>query len=141
MLGCMLWELISLPASKHTFPPNFTVFWVKLPCSVALHFVLYPEVAKGMNMMKFANNQCHLFVPNGAVISYFLGFIQASTALLTEGINVYLLTYQHSVEHCIIHFVALEVIMEVSNLYYEALLGNKLKSVLHHIKPKNEKRG
>jgi len=36
---------------------SVVVFYVKFPCAVALHFVLYPEVAKGMNLMKFANNQ------------------------------------------------------------------------------------
>jgi len=35
---------------------SFLVFYVKLPCAIALHFCLYPEVAKGMNLMKFANN-------------------------------------------------------------------------------------
>jgi hypothetical protein len=69
-----------------------------------------------------------------------LGLIQASTALLAEGINLFMLSYQHTVSHCIIHFVALEVIMELSNLYYESLLGNKLKPVLHKA-PKVEKRG
>ena len=35
---------------------NFAVWLVKFPCSVALHFLLYPEVANGMAIMKFANN-------------------------------------------------------------------------------------
>jgi hypothetical protein len=62
------------------------------------------------------------------------------TSLFAEGINLFLLTYQHTVEHCIIHFVALEVIMEVSNMYFEALMNNKLKEVLHsHYAPKREK--
>jgi predicted nucleic acid-binding Zn ribbon protein len=43
-----------------------------------------------------------------------------------------MLTYQHTVSHCIVHFVALEVIMDVSNMYFEALKGNLLKEVLHH---------
>jgi hypothetical protein len=35
---------------------NFAVWLVKFPCSVALHFLLYPEVANGMAVMKFTNN-------------------------------------------------------------------------------------
>jgi hypothetical protein len=30
------------------------------------------------------------------------------------------------------HFVALEIIMEVSNLYFESLMNNKLKAIMHH---------
>lgn len=55
MLICMLLELNEIEDPKMT--DSFVVFFVKLPCAIALHFCLYPEVAKGMNMMKFANNQ------------------------------------------------------------------------------------
>jgi len=51
-----------------------------------------------------------------------------------------MLTYQHTVAHCIIHFVALEVIMDVSNMYFESLMSNKLKEVMHH-PPKNTHKG
>lgn len=54
------------------------------------------------------------------------------SALFCEGICIYLLTYQHTVQHCIIHFVALEVIMDVGNLYFESLKNNYLKKVMHH---------
>ena len=43
-----------------------------------------------------------------------------------------MLTYQHTVQHCIVHFVALEVVMEISNMYFESLKGNLLKEILHH---------
>ena len=34
--------------------------------------------------------------------------------------------------NCIIHFVALEVIIDISNMYYESLKSNFLKEILHH---------
>jgi hypothetical protein len=40
------------PNLAHTF----AVWFVKFPCTLALHFVLCPEVIAGMNIMKFANN-------------------------------------------------------------------------------------
>lgn len=43
-----------------------------------------------------------------------------------------MLTYQHTVEHCIIHFVALEIIIEIGKMYLESLQGNALKVILHH---------
>lgn len=111
---------------------NYAVFFVKFPCTLALHFVLYPEVANGMNMMKFTNNQPHLFVNNGSELGFLLGASQVFSGLLCEFICIYMLAYQHTVQHCIIHFVALEVIMEVGNLYFESLKSNYLKRVMHH---------
>lgn len=111
---------------------SFAVWFVKFPCTLALHFVLCPEVINGMNIMKFANNQPHLFMGNGSEISFILGASQVKSSLLCIGICVYMLAYQHTVQHCIIHFVALEVIMEVSNLYFESLKTNLLKELLHH---------
>ena len=42
-----------------------------------------------------------------------------------------MLGYQTEVELCIIHFVALEVILELSKLYLEALNEPELKHILH----------
>lgn len=64
---------------------------------------------------------------NGSQIAFVLGLIQVLMALFCECINISLLTYQHTTDHCIIHFVALEVIMDVSNFYAEAMMENKLK--------------
>lgn len=134
MLVCMLYAMWTNENGDYT--PNiahsYAVWIVKFPCAVALHFFLYPEVANGMNIMKFANQQCDLFVPYGSEISFILGLISVSTALLCEFVNIYMLAYQHTVQHCIIHFVALEVIMEISNMYFESLKSNKLKEIMHH---------
>ena len=60
----------------------FVVFYVKVPCALTLHFVLFPEIIKGMNLMKFANNESHLFVPHGSEISYCIGFMQMFTGMI-----------------------------------------------------------
>jgi hypothetical protein len=44
-------------AYSPTVAHSFAVFVVKIPCTIALHLVLFPEVANGMVIMKFANNQ------------------------------------------------------------------------------------
>jgi len=45
-----------------TYPPNFPLFLVKIACVLALHFVINPEVSKGMNIMKLANQHPIMFV-------------------------------------------------------------------------------
>lgn len=133
MLLCMVYGLVTNEEGTHrVFHNDFTVFFIKLPCSIALHLLLYPEVAIGMKVMQFANQNPELFVRNGSEIAFILGIIQVFMAIICEAINVYLLTYQHTVDHCIIHFVALEVIMDVPNMYFEAMMDNKLKTFVHH---------
>jgi len=91
MLGCMVYQILTDKAPR-SFPHDFSIFYVKFPCAVALHFCLYPEVAKGMELMKFTNNHPKLFVDGGSEISFFIAFIQVFTALCAEGINITLLT-------------------------------------------------
>lgn len=122
---------------NNDFSHSFAVFYIKFPCAIALHLMLYPEVAKGLNIMKFTNQQAHLFEGNGSKIGWFLGLNQVCSSIICEIINVYLLTYQHTVEHCIIHFVALEIIVEIGKMYLESLQGNALKAIMHH-PPKRE---
>ena len=135
MLALMLNQIIE---NEHhhfdgKFSPSFLVLMVKFPSSVALHLYLYPEVLSGMVIMKFANNQPHLFTKNhGSEISFMIGFMQVFTAVFCEMVNCYLLSFQQSVEMAIIHFVALEVILEVPKMYFEALADNALKEVLHY---------
>lgn len=141
MLGCMTYGLVTNEEkSDYAFSHTFTVFFIKVPCSIALHLLLYPEVSIGMQVMKFANQNPNLFVKNGSEIAFCLGLLQVLMALFCESINVILLTFQHTVDHCIIHFVALEVIMDVPNMYFEAMMDNKLKDFVHHSpKPMREK--
>lgn len=73
-----------------------------------------------------------LFEEHTSELAFIIGFNQVILALFCEAVNVYMLTFQHTVEHCIIHFVALEVIMEVTKMYFEAIDEQKLKSLVHH---------
>lgn len=73
------------------------LFLVKFPCCIALHFVLCPEVAKGMELMKFANNHPDDFVQYGSEIAYLIGLTQAAIAAVAEVICVTLLVNQKDV--------------------------------------------
>ena len=82
MLTCMVLEILrNEHLNKLEFKNNFIVFFVKLPCTIALHMFLTPEINKGVTIMKFANNQEHQFDDNGAAISFMLGLFQALIGL------------------------------------------------------------
>lgn len=71
----MLYSMTTQYAGQYHFASSYTVFIVKFPSAVCLHFVLYPEVMQGMNIMKYANNQAHLFVNNGSEYSFIIGLM------------------------------------------------------------------
>lgn len=56
MLSCMLYSMTTRYADNFHFASSYAVYIVKFPSAVCLHFVLYPEVMQGMNIMKYANN-------------------------------------------------------------------------------------
>ena len=56
MLICMVIAIIFGDDYERAFAHDKTVLLVKFPCAIALHLYLYPEVQKGMTIMKFANN-------------------------------------------------------------------------------------
>lgn len=113
--------------STYTIYPNqqFAVVLAKFICSSALHLMLFPFVERSMNHMKYINNHPKNFThPETAFLIAFSSFV---INILAELINIYLLTYQHNVEHCIIHFVALEVIVEIPHILVGSMSADKLK--------------
>lgn len=75
MLFCMLLAIIYTDSYENHFVDSREVLAVKFPCTIALHLYLYPEVTKGMQIMKFANNQHKLFYDYGSNISFLIGMI------------------------------------------------------------------
>ena len=141
MLGGMLSLLLDPDAHEFDITPakTFTLQSVRFVCAVALHVMLYPEVKKGMQIMKYSNNHEHLF--RESYMPFLIGFMQYSTAVLATLVNMYLLAYQKKIEKCIIYFVALEVVVELPRIYFESMHGDeKLFEVFNH-KVKVTKKG
>lgn len=93
MIVC-IYTQISDPSEFHLdFEPKFPVLLVKLPCAIALHLYLHPEVRKGLDIMKFSNNQAELFHSYGSHISFVLGFLQIFISLFAQIINIILLLH------------------------------------------------
>jgi hypothetical protein len=71
--------------------------------------------------MKFANDHSYLFVDCGSEISFIIGFNQCFLSIFCECINIWILSTQRTVSNCIINFVALKVVMELSKIFQESL--------------------
>jgi len=107
---------------------EYSVLLAKFYSSCALHLMLYPEIARSMQLMKYIVNHQEKFT--NPFIAFLIAFISLINNSGTEIINIALLLYQHSVEHAIIHFVALEVIAEVPHIYMGSLVNDNLKEIV-----------
>lgn len=75
MLVCIQIAMINNEGGEYGFGEshNFALFFIKFPCAVALHLMLYPEVARGMIIMKYANNEPDKFVEGGSEVAFVIG--------------------------------------------------------------------
>lgn len=104
---------------------NFEVFIARFGCAVALNLKCIPEFAKSLKLMKFVNNNPDEF--RQSRIPFIIGLTQFLVNVGAETINVLYLMVFDNVFDCIIHFINMSVIMEVSNIYYSSLMSNELK--------------
>lgn len=84
--------------------------------------MLYPFVGRSMMLMKHAVNHPSLFT--NPTIAFMVPFIDLNINIVAEFLNLFMLLYQHTVEHAIIHFVALEIIVEIPHIYMHSLLDD-----------------
>lgn len=113
-----------------SYATSYTLFSIRFICAIALHVVIFPEVRRGMVIMKFVNNHPDSF--RSSNIPFLIGLMQVWTAIFAEIINIYFLTHQPVVEECIIYFVAFNVVIEMPKIYFEAIHNdNPLLEVFH----------
>jgi hypothetical protein len=68
--------------------------------------------------------------------------MQGCLAIAVQILCIRMLAFQHSISHSIIHFVALETILELPMMYYEMLVHDPLKEIMeHHNMPTVDRRG
>jgi len=104
---------------------NFAVLLIKFVSSCALHLMLYPHVEKSMKMMKYISNHSAGF--SNPHICFNIVLLNHCINLSAEIINLWMLSYQHYVEKCIIYFVALEIMVEIPHLMIGSLTDDRLK--------------
>ena len=119
---------------------SFELFMIKIPCVIALHLHLSPEVENGMVIMKFANQQCHKFVDGGSEVAFVLGLAQGIISVATQIVCLRMLAFQKSIVYSVIHYVAMIEIVEMPAFYFESLIDNRVREVMHHM-PTVERRG
>ena len=116
--------LVTDDAYKIYVTREHALLLVKVICTAALHLMLFPEIAQSMTVMKYIiNHQGEFTNPH---VAFFISFVANSINILAELMNIYMLLYQYKVDYCIIHFVALEIIVEIPGIFMSSLIDDKL---------------
>ena len=68
---------------------TYRLQFVRFACSIAMHLLLYPEVKKGMILMKYTNNHPNNF--KAPSLAFSIGLMQFWTSVFAEFINIWLL--------------------------------------------------
>ena len=74
------------------------------------------------------------------MVPLFYAYMKFFGAFLTEIVNILLLCSQNTVMDCVLNFIALGVISEIDNMYYDSLKHAPLKKALEE-PPKKKKDG
>ena len=70
---------------------HYSVVFVKFLAASALHLMLYPEVARSMELMKYIlNHNEHFTNPN---VAFAIAFTAHHVNILAEVLNLYILLY------------------------------------------------
>lgn len=95
------------------------VFFARFTCAVALHIKITPIARKGIKLFNFCNNQAEYFTNES--IPAACGLLQVVTSFAAELLNVTMLLGRHTVEKCIIDFVALVIVVDITQLYFSVM--------------------
>ena len=77
-----------------------------------------------MTVMKYTIDHLGEFTKHH--VAKFNTLVANSINSLAELMNIYMLLYQYKVDYCIIHFVALEIIVEIPGIFMSSLIDDKL---------------
>lgn len=80
---------------------------------------LIADAKQAILMIKFISNHEEDFIK--VFPPLFIGLMQLTTNLAAEVVNIIMLMTRHDLEHVLAHFVALEMLTNIDNIYYNAL--------------------
>lgn len=95
------------------------VFFARFTCAVALHIKITPIARKGIKLFNFCNNQAEHFTNESIPVA--CGLLQVITSYAAVILNATMLIGRKTVEKCIIDFVALVIVVDITQLYFAVM--------------------
>lgn len=104
-----------------------------------MHLIVEPDIRNGISLMKYCCNQPHMFKgsrtddgklnPMAVAAPFFLGFMQAFMGIVIEYMVIFFLSSLDDLMSICMKFAAMTFVINVDNMYANALYENKMKSV------------
>ena len=99
---------------------------------MVMHVVLSERINQGMNMMKYSLNHRWKFVHWS--LAYSAGFMQVISAIAVELCNFFVILTNNEIIEIVMNFMALVVISEFGQYFYNAYTEKEWKEVITNAK-------
>ena len=111
-----------------TYASDQWIVFSRFMCGIVLHVSLSGELNQGLNNMKYAVN--HPWKFNNYKIAWFCGFMQAFNVFVVETVNFAALLTNFTIIEIIMNFLALVVIAEFDEYFFNAVKTDPLASIV-----------
>lgn len=113
------------------YPNNYWVIISRFMCAIVLHMQLSGELRQALDKMKFALNHSYRFKPgSGYAVAFMSGFLQATMIFSVEIVNIISILSYGDTLNVVIAFLALAIVAQFDNFFYDSLGANKDKELL-----------
>lgn len=116
------------PSQDANSDPLLITYVVRLMCALALHMMIEPEVYQAIQMIKFTLNRCDDL--ELAIYQIAVALMQLLGALMTEWVNLLLISSLTSVKDIVMNFVQFAAISQIDDFYANSLKNSFLRQLV-----------
>ena len=99
-------------------PPSIAVAFTRLMAGMFMQIKMSKELKEGLDKMKYAINHSWKF--ENERLAYLAGFFQSTTIIVVTILNYYTIIAATEVIDIVMNFLALAVIAELDDFFFEA---------------------
>jgi len=132
LCGLLVYEMVSPDSHGDyilaNYPDSAAIVLARFSCGIILHMQLQGELVAGMRNMKFALNHDYRF--DRVFVAWSAGFMQAVSIFVIEIVNFIVILQASTYLEIVMNFLALAIIANFDNAFYNALGFEKMKFIL-----------
>lgn len=120
----------------YQYADSVMLVFARFMCGIVLHMQLSSELQQGMLMMKYSVN--HEWKFQDYKVAFLCGFLQAFNTITVEMVNFVALLTNFTIIDVIMNFLALVVIAEFDEYFYDAVSDDNLTDICQGADPYGE---
>ncbi len=116
------------PSQGDKSDPLLITYIIRLLCALSLHMMIEPEVYQAIQMIKFTLNRCDDL--ELALYQILVALMQLLGALMTEFVNLLLISSLTQVKDIVMNFVQFAAISQIDDFYANSLKNSFLRQLI-----------